>query len=322
MREIIINNNEAGQRFDKFLGKYLSEASMGFLFKMLRKKNITLNGKKATGKEKLNVGDSVKLFLAEETIEKFTGKVNVQLYDTKLNIIYEDDNILLINKPCGMLSQKASDKDVSVVEHLISYLIKSNQLNENDLKTFHPSVCNRLDRNTSGLIAAGKSLKGLHELSSMFKDRSMEKYYLCIVSGIVTKPEKIKGYLYKDEKTNKVTILKDEIEGSSYIETHYRPVKTGDNVTLLEVLLVTGKTHQIRAHLASTGHPLIGDTKYGSRKVNDLFKEKYGLKNHLLHSYRIVFPELEGALANLSKLEFKADVPKQFKNIGTKEGVL
>ena len=322
MREIIINNNEAGQRFDKFLGKYLSEASMGFLFKMLRKKNITLNGKKATGKEKLNVGDSVKLFLAEETIEKFTGKVNVQLYDTKLNIIYEDDNILLINKPCGMLSQKASDKDVSVVEHLISYLIKSNQLNENDLKTFHPSVCNRLDRNTSGLIAAGKSLKGLQELSRMFKDRSMEKYYLCIVSGIVTKPEKIKGYLYKDEKTNKVTILKDEIEGSSYIETHYRPVKTGDNVTLLEVLLVTGKTHQIRAHLASTGHPLIGDTKYGSRKVNDLFKEKYGLKNHLLHSYRIVFPELEGALANLSKLEFKADVPKQFKNIGTKEGVL
>ena len=125
MREIIINSNEAGQRFDKFLGKYLSDASMGFLFKMLRKKNITLNGKKATGKEKLNKGDSVKLFLAEDTIEKFIGKTSVKLYDKKLDIVYEDDNILLINKPAGMLSQKAKKDDVSVVEYIISYLIKS-----------------------------------------------------------------------------------------------------------------------------------------------------------------------------------------------------
>ena len=322
MREIIINSNEAGQRFDKFLGKYLSEASMGFLFKMLRKKNITLNGKKATGKEKLNKGDSVKLFLAEDTIEKFSGKTNVKLTDKKLNIIYEDDNILLINKPAGMLSQKANPEDVSVVEHLISYLIKSEQLNETDLKTFHPSVCNRLDRNTSGLIAAGKSLPGLQELSRMFKDRSMEKYYLCIVSGIVDNPCRIKGFLHKDEKTNKVTISDTEKEGSSYIETAYRPLKTGSNVTLLEVLLVTGKTHQIRAHLASIGHPLLGDVKYGKKNVNEEFKKKYGLKNHLLHSYRIVFPKLEGSLENLSGKEFKAEVPKEFKNIGIKEGVL
>ena len=322
MREIIINNNEAGQRFDKFLGKYMSEASMGFLFKMLRKKNITLNGKKATGKEKLNKGDSVKLFLAEDTIEKFSGKTSVKLTDKKLDIIYEDDNILLINKPAGMLSQKAKQEDVSVVEHLISYLIKSEQLTENDLKTFHPSVCNRLDRNTSGLIAAGKSLSGLQELSRMFKDRSMEKYYLCIVSGVINNSSRIKGYLYKDKKTNKVTISEKEMEDSSYIETAYRPLKTKDNLTLLEVLLVTGKTHQIRAHLASTGHPLIGDTKYGIKNVNDNFKNKYGLKNHLLHSYRIVFPKLEGALENVSEKEFKADIPKEFKNIGIKEGIL
>ena len=322
MREIIINSNEAGQRFDKFLGKYLSEASMGFLFKMLRKKNITLNGKKATGKEKLNKGDSVKLFLSDETIEKFSGKVDIKLYDKKLDIIYEDENVLLINKPAGMLSQKAQQLDVSVVEYLISYLIKSEQLNEKDLKTFHPSVCNRLDRNTSGLIAAGKSLVGLQELSRMFKDRSMGKYYLCIVSGIVDKPSRIKGYLCKDEKTNKVTVLNEQNEDSSYIETAYRPIKSGDNVTLLEVLLVTGKTHQIRAHLASIGHPLIGDTKYGNRHVNDEFKKKYGLKNHLLHSYRIVFPKLEGPLENLSNKEFKAGLSKEFKNIGVKEGIL
>ena len=322
MREIIINNNEAGQRFDKFLGKYLSEASMGFLFKMLRKKNITLNGKKATGKEKLNKGDSVKLFLAEDTIEKFSGKTNIKLTDKKLDIIYEDDNILLINKPAGMLSQKAKPEDVSVVEHLISYLIRSEQLTENDLKTFHPSVCNRLDRNTSGLIAAGKSLAGLQELSRMFKDRSMEKYYLCIVSGIVERPSRIKGYLYKDTKTNKVTVSDKQMEDSSYIETAYRPIKTGENVTLLEVLLVTGKTHQIRAHLASIGHPLLGDVKYGKKNVNDLFKKKYGLKNHLLHSYRIVFPNIEGSLKMVSGKEFKADLPQEFKKIGIKEGIL
>lgn len=321
MREIIINSNEAGQRIDKFLGKYLSEASMSFIFKMLRKKNITLNGKKATGKEKINKGDSVKLFLAEDTIEKFSGKTKITLTDKKLNIIYEDDNILLINKPAGMLSQKAKPEDVSVVEHLISYLVKSGKLSENDLKTFHPSVCNRLDRNTSGIIAAGKSLAGLQELSRMFKDRSMEKYYLCIVSGIINKPSRIKGYLHKDEKTNKVTVSDIETDNSSYIETAYRPLKTADNITLLEVLLVTGKTHQIRAHLASTGHPLLGDVKYGRKSVNEEYRKKYGLKNHLLHSYRIVFPELKGALENLSGREFKAEVPKEFKNIGIKEGV-
>ena len=322
MREIIIKENEAGQRFDKFLCKYMSEASMGFLFKMLRKKNITLNGKKATGKEKLSKGDTVKLFLAEDTIEKFTGKTKVQYTNEKLDIIYEDDNILLINKPSGMLSQKADHKDVSVVEHVISYLLRSGSLTEDDLKTFKPSVCNRLDRNTSGMIAAGKSLIGLQELSRMFKDRSMEKYYLCIVKGNIDKPQIIKGYLYKNTKTNKVTVLDEQRDDSTYIETHYRPLKSNGKVTLLEVLLVTGKTHQIRAHLASTGHPLIGDVKYGDVKVNDYYKKNYNLKNHLLHSYRIVFPKLEGALSNVSEKEFKADIPGIFKNIAIKEGVL
>ena len=322
MREIVIKENEAGQRFDKFLGKYLKDASMGFLFKMLRKKNITLNGKKATGKEKLVKGDIVKLFLSEETIEKFAGKVSIQYTDTKLDIIYEDNNILLINKPSGMLSQKATQKDVSVNEYLISYLLRSEELTMEDLKTFKPSICNRLDRNTSGMIAAGKSLTGLQELSRMFKDRSMEKYYLCLVSGKIDAPQIIKGYLSKNEKTNKVTVLQEKKDDNSYIETHYRPIKSNNDVTLLEVLLVTGKTHQIRAHLASCGHALIGDAKYGSTKVNEMFKKKYGLRNHLLHSYRIVFPRLTGSLENLSLKEFKAELPKSFKDIAVKEGVL
>ena len=155
MQEIKITEQEAGQRFDKLLGKYLNKAPKSFLYKMLRKKNITLNGKKASGNEKLAKGDRVKLFLSDETIQKFSeafsGYTNVSL-----DILYEDEDIILINKPVGMLSQKAARSDESLVEHLISYLIQSHALTEEDLRTFRPSICNRLDRNTSGIVAAGK----------------------------------------------------------------------------------------------------------------------------------------------------------------------
>ena len=154
MQEIIVSANEAGQRFDKLLAKYLNEAPKSFIYKMLRKKNILLNGKKATGNEKLEVGDSVKLFLADETIEKFSKLIVVKT-KAKLDIVYEDENVLLINKPVGMLSQKAEAKDESLVEHIISYMMESGQLTEADLRKFKPSICNRLDRNTSGLVVAG-----------------------------------------------------------------------------------------------------------------------------------------------------------------------
>ena len=159
MQEIKITEQEAGQRFDKLLGKYLNKAPKSFLYKMLRKKNITLNGKKASGNEKLAKGDCVKLFLSDETIQKFSetfsGYTNVSL-----DILYEDEDIILINKPVGMLSQKAARSDESLVEHLISYLIQSHALTEEDLRTFRPSICNRLDRNTSGIVAAGGRLSG------------------------------------------------------------------------------------------------------------------------------------------------------------------
>lgn len=325
MQQIIINANEAGQRLDKLLAKYLSEAPKSFLYKMLRKKNITLNGKKASGNEKLNTGDEVKLFLSDETIGKFSGspvKAPVKAPAVKLDIIYEDDNILLINKPAGMLSQKAVDSDVSVVEHLIAYLLSSGQLDEAQLRTFKPSVCNRLDRNTSGMIAAGKSLAGLQELSRLFKDRTLRKYYLCLVRGQVEESSCIRGYLKKDAKTNQVQILRHEEKDSALIETEYRPLKTGGGVTLLEVHLITGKTHQIRAHLASVGHPIIGDYKYGDRKLNDRYRDAYGLKHQLLHAYRLVFPSLEGALFDLSGREFTAALPTQFKTIARDKGVL
>ncbi|MFQ6825843.1 MAG: RluA family pseudouridine synthase [Faecalimonas sp.] len=315
MQEIKVTKNEAGQRLDKLLAKYLNEAPKSFFYKMMRKKNIVLNGKKATGNEKLEEGDIVKLFLADETIRKFSS-VKIQRTKTNLSVIYEDQDVVLINKPVGMLSQKAKESDVSLVEHLISYLLDAGELSEETLKSFRPSICNRLDRNTSGIVVAGKSLPGLQKMGELFKERTLHKYYRCLVQGVIREDQYLKGWLKKDEKTNKVQILDRPSDPSDQpIETEYHPLWTKEGVTLLEVRLITGKTHQIRAHLASEGHPLIGDYKYGDRKLNDFYQKKYGLKSQLLHAYRLEFPVMEGVCSQLSEKVFIADVPLLFAKI-------
>ncbi len=315
MQKINITKNEAGQRFDKFLFKYFKEAPSSFIYKMLRKKNIVLNGKKSDGKDKLKEDDTIKVFMADETIAKFRGNELLEIAKPiDLEIIHEDENVVFINKPSGMLSQKATDSDVSINEYLISYLINSGVLSEEDLKTFKPSICNRLDRNTSGLIVAGKSLAGLQEMSRMFKERTMDKYYLALVKGNVKDSMTIKGYLSKDADRNKVFINEKETEGQ-YIETKYEPLKYKEDITLLKVKLITGKPHQIRAHLASIGHPIIGDYKYGNKNINNQYKKVYGIENQMLHSWQLVFGEVSGVCNNLSGRTFTAPLPKEFKQI-------
>lgn len=170
MQIIIVKENEKGQRLDKLLSKYMNKAPKSFLYKMLRKKNITLNGARAEGSELLMCGDEIRLYLADETIEKFRESVQVALVEMEPDIIFEDDNFLFINKPEGILSQKAKDADISMVEILISYLVKKGELTQKQLESFRPSVCNRLDRNTTGLLAAGKTLSALQMLSQLFKE--------------------------------------------------------------------------------------------------------------------------------------------------------
>lgn len=293
MKEVIIDSKNENQRLDRFLSRLLSEAGKGFIYKMLRKKNITLNDKKADGTEKLKKGDSVKIYFSEETLDKFLGNrtMNNNYPFTTLDIIYEDEDYLFVNKPVGMLSQKASESDISLNEYIIGYLLHENSISINDLSTFKPSVCNRLDRNTSGIVAAGKTIKGLQELSEAFNSRELSKYYICMVKGVVKEKISISGYIMKDEKLNKVKISETETEGFVPIKTEYIPIASDGHISLLKVHLITGRSHQIRAHLASVGHPLLGDYKYGDKTLNEKFKIRYNITSQLLHSFELIIPD-------------------------------
>lgn len=323
MREVYITGKEEGQRLDKFLQKYMSLAGKSFLYKMMRKKNITLNGKKASGSEKLAAGDTLRLFLADETIEKFSGAASGEALPESsgnLDIIYEDDQVLLISKRAGVLSQKARPEDVSLVEYVTAHLLENGSLTREDLKTFRPGICNRLDRNTSGLVAAGKTVGALQQLSRCFRERTVHKYYLSIVKGELRESASISGWLKKDEKKNMVQIFSEEQEGASRIETRYEPLAFNGRYTLLKILLITGKSHQIRSHLASIGHPLAGDEKYSDGQMNRYFRETYGLRHQLLHAWELKFPAMEGELSNLSDRTFFTPPPPLFGRIAQGEG--
>ena len=316
MRQLTVHKNDENQRLDKYLKKYLKEAPGSFIYKMLRKKNIVLNGKKADGTEKLCAGDEIKRFFAEETLQKFTGETansDVQRFPTmkNLDILFEDEDILILNKPAGELSQKAEAKDVSMNEYALGYLQKTGAITEESLKVFKPSVCNRLDRNTSGILVVAKTYQAAREFGEALQKRTVRKFYRCIVKGEVKKSETIDGYLWKDEKTNKVQIFKEKREDASEIHTAYRPMKCENGLTLLEVHLITGRTHQIRAHLSSIGHPILGDPKYGDKRLS----EKYKVKYQLLHACRL---ELDGFTGDFTKYNgniISAKVPKTFEKI-------
>lgn len=348
MQTFSVGKNEDGMRLDNLARRLLPEAGFGFVCKMIRKKNIVVNDKRADASDRVAAGDTVQLYLADDTLQKFGYKltagsktvntataqttadrqsagraktVNNPGFDFKSHIIYEDGDVILVNKPAGVLTQKAEESDVSLNEYLIEYLESEGKLSKEQQITFRPSVCNRLDRNTSGIVCCGVSMTGLRELSQMFRERTVHKYYLAICRGRVESSPKCRAYLVKDEKTNKVEIIDSEGDipaakrnrAPEVIETAWKTLKysADENCSLVEVELFTGKSHQIRAHLASKGHVIAGDSKYGNTRWNRELRDRYKVKSQLLTAYRIVFPENE-KLAGVSGREFKIEPGELF----------
>lgn len=310
MQELTITDLEAGQRLNKYMMKYLNQAPSSFIYKMLRKKNITRNGKKASGDEILECGDVIKVFLADETIEKLrvvgSAQASRQKPGITLQILYQDPDILAVHKPVGVLSQKAKKDDYSINEAIVDYCLSMRILSEKQLETFHPSISNRLDRNTSGIILAGISLKGSQMLARILKGHTCEKYYYTIVAGEMKQRIHEKAYIVKDTKKNQSKIQNLESPGASMIETAFTPLCTKNGFTLLQVQLFTGKSHQIRAHLQSLGYPMAGDTKYGNPAVNRKLRERYHLNHQLLHAGRLVLPDIP---------EITDPLPAEFQNV-------
>lgn len=296
MKEIKITNNEEGQRLDRFLKKYLNKANQSFIYKMIRKKNIKLNDIKAEPEAVLKKDDIVQLYLSDDTIEKFREKKTLMETDIHFKTVYEDDNILIVNKPIGLSSQPDEISSRNLVDEIKIYL---DAKEENISFTFKPALCNRLDKNTSGLVIAAKNYDALKQTNKAIRERNIKKFYMAKVHGIIKQDLELKDYLIKDEYKNMVKIVKEDSDNAKRIVTYARPLRTEGNFTWLEIEIETGRAHQIRAHLSSIGHPVAGDKKYG-RKDNEKFQ--------VLHAYRLVLGGYEENLSYLNGMEVKSDI--------------
>lgn len=316
MRKLKIDKNNSNQRLDKFLLKYLNKAPKSFIYKMIRKKNIKLNNSKVSGNEILQENDILDLYLSEETIIKFMEEKLLNKNVGSLNIVFEDKNILIVNKPTNLLSQASKAYEDNLVDRILLYLSNTNQFDNSKESYFTPGICNRLDRNTSGLVISGKNLIATQEVNRLISENLLEKYYLTIVKGNIEKSNLIKSYHVKDSIDNKVKIYDCEVENSKKVITEYKPIISNGKFSLLEVKLITGKSHQIRAHLQSIGHPIIGDKKYGDANINLYFNKKFGINSQILHASKLVFnSERSPILDYLNKKEFVAEKPIKFLDV-------
>lgn len=319
MKEWTVAPAEAGQSVWKYVTRLLPGAAAGLLRKSMRKKNITVNGKKVEGKEKLQAGDRVTIWFSEDTLANFmqaetpNKEEDERAWPDFSNwILYEDGEVLVLNKPAGLLSQGDGSGNPSLNDGLLWHL-------KNDIRGMvKPSICNRLDRNTSGIVVAGKTVQSLQVLNDLIKDHALRKEYQALVWGKMEGEGVLKGFLVKNHKTNQVRYTERKEEGALPIETHYHVLKTfekeGTPYSLVQVRLVTGRSHQIRIHFSSIGHPLLGDKKYGNAE-SVRASQKLHIHRQMLHAFRLTFPEIEGNLSALSGKTLLAPLPKDMEKV-------
>jgi 23S rRNA pseudouridine955/2504/2580 synthase len=313
MREIIIGKNDAGQRLDKFLTKAL-DLPIGLLYKSIRLKKIKVNRKRAEIGQLLYEGDTLQCFLAPEFFSRLDGHetadITLSNIQVHLNIIYEDENIMLLDKPQGIsVHEDDTDNINTLINHVKAYLYQKGEYDPDGEMSFAPALCNRIDRNTGGIVIAAKNAETLRIMNEKIKLREIDKRYLALVHGTPKKKSDIlKGYLIKDSKTNTVRVYDSNApRGAKEIITGYRVLSSHGGTSLIEVELMTGRTHQIRAHMAHIGHPLVGDGKYGINRID----KKDGHKHQALYSYKLKFSFKTdaGILGYLCDREFS--VPKE-----------
>ena len=314
MVKLIITENEGNQRLDRFLRKYLKRAPLSMIYKLIRK-DVKVNGKRGHEDTVLQAGDSLVIYIPEDKLAELTAPVKKQKARRSFGIVYEDENVIVVNKPSGLLTHGDShEKKNTLVNQVCGYLQDKGEYNPSVERTFAPAPANRLDRNTSGLVIFGKTAEALRELTEIIRDKeNVRKIYMALVAGRMDGAADIDSRLVKNESTNKVRVAPDgEGQSARTIVTGIRP---GDEMSLVEVNLITGRTHQIRVHLSSAGHPVAGDPKYGSDKLNRRIRDKYGVTSQLLHAARLEMGELDGSLAYLAGRVFEAPLPESFGKI-------
>lgn len=313
MKEIVITSNESGQRFDKFLRKYLKDMSLSAIYKSIRTKNVLVNGKKSSEKYILNEGDVVKFKLDVED-EKTKKNMDFLEIEYDFDITYEDHDILVVQKAPGKLVHPDEGKEITLTDEVKSYLYDKGQYDPAKEITFSPSPCNRLDRNTQGLIIFAKNYETLKGINEAIRNGWIKKYYTTLVKGKLD-DGLYTAYIVKDEAKNRVKIYSENVRGSKEIITDITTVDTIGQFSLLDVDLITGRSHQIRAHLASMKNPILGDPKYGDGKINKFFKHEYGIDHQMLIAYKLVFKKCPESIKQLEGKTFTMPLPAIFKKL-------
>ena len=305
MKELTVGKNDAGQRLDRFVGKAVPLLPESLLQKYIRLKRIKLNGKGSKRDTRLNEGDVLSLYINDEFFEKPTERNSyLKVGAPRLDIVYEDENILLADKKPGVLCHSAGEWDYNtLIANIQAYAYQKGEWRPREENAFAPALCNRIDRNTGGIVIAAKNAEALRIINEKIKEREIEKYYLCVVRGRPKPAEgQLRGYIFKDAAKNRVYVRRKPEPGAKEALTYYRTLASQGGLSLVECRLGTGRTHQIRAQMAAAGTPLLGDGKYGSDREN----KKLGEDGQLLYSYRLefAFKTYAGALNYLNGRSF------------------